>query len=258
FHFFWKKGVPVVITGLPVPEAGPRYFITNFPELKAMIENCNGVNKLGDICEILVKECFIDFRHSIDPNILWKVKDWPPQATFKDIFDRLFHSFIHALSMPDICRFDGVLNFVSHFPDNGLGLDLGKNSVPKAYVAQGTRNSNPHPGSTILHMDLTSAVNVMVWTDNIDSKPGYAIWYIFAPEDADTLHKFLCDDLGINDVGDPIHAQCVCLTPSLLERLYSSYKICPHEIRQYHRDAIFIPAGCAHQVCMQALYRRGL
>lgn len=74
FHFFWKKGVPVVITGLPVPEAGPRYFITNFPELKAMIENCNGVNKLGDICEILVKECFIDFRHSIDPNILWKVK----------------------------------------------------------------------------------------------------------------------------------------------------------------------------------------
>lgn len=130
--------------------------------------------------------------------------------------------------------------------------------VPKAYVAQGTRNSNPHPGSTILHMDLTSAVNVMVWTDNIDSKPGYAIWHIFAPEDADTLHKFLCDDLGINDVGDPIHAQCVCLTPSLLERLYSSYKICPHEIRQYHRDAIFIPAGCAHQVCMQALYRRGL
>lgn len=179
---------------------------------------------------------------------------------------------MNALPMPDICRFDGVLNFVSHFPENGLGPDLGGNSVyrfrfryvfnnytgPKAYVAQGTRSSNLHPGSTVLHMDLTSAVNVMVWTDNIDGQPGYAIWHIFAPEDANTLRKFLRDDLEINDVGDPIHAQCVCLTPSLLERLYSSYQIRPHVIKQRQGEAIFIPAGCAHQVCTQALYMSGL
>lgn len=57
-----------------MPEADPRYFIKNFPELKAMIENCNGVNKPGDTREVSVKEFFPDFGRSIDPDVLWKLK----------------------------------------------------------------------------------------------------------------------------------------------------------------------------------------
>lgn len=120
---------------------------------------------------------------------------------------------------------------------------------PKAYIAQGTKQDNDHSGSTVLHMDLTSAVNVMVWAaDMAPGEPGFALWHIFSATSSNCLREFLVSDVGYAGVDDPIHSQTVCMTPSLLDQLFSSRAVRPYTIKQYAGDAVFIPAGCAHQV----------
>ena len=64
-----------MIAGVPISNIGPQYFIKNFPKLKAEIENCCGVKEPAkDIREVFVKDFFLDFGRSIDPEILWKLK----------------------------------------------------------------------------------------------------------------------------------------------------------------------------------------
>lgn len=90
----------------------------------------------------------------------------------------------------------------------------------------------------------------MVWSKDISpSEPGYAIWQIFPASASQILREFLVAEAGYQGEGDPIHSQSICMTPSLLERLYASRKVRPFTIKQYCGDAVYIPAGCAHQVC---------
>lgn len=120
---------------------------------------------------------------------------------------------------------------------------------PKAYIAQGTKQDDEHSGSTVLHMDSTSAINVMVWSADIGPGiPGYATWHIFPAVASDALRQFLTVDMGHPFTSDPIHSQTVCMTPSSLRKLFESRGVRPYTILQYTGDAVFIPAGCAHQV----------
>ncbi|KDQ50644.1 hypothetical protein JAAARDRAFT_141671, partial [Jaapia argillacea MUCL 33604] len=48
--------------------------------------------------------------------------------------------------------------------------------------------------------------------------------------------------------GDPIHSHNIYLTPDLLHQMWETYLVRPFQIYQCLGDAIFIPAGCAHQV----------
>lgn len=99
-------------------------------------------------------------------------------------------------------------------------------------------------------MDLTSAVNVMMWAGiDTQGQPGYAEWVIFAPEDATPLRQFIRETLHFSGPGDPIHSQTVCLTPTRLWLLQERHGIRPYIIKQYQHDAVYIPAGCPHQVC---------
>ncbi len=49
---------------------------------------------------------------------------------------------------------------------------------------------------------------------------------------------------------DPIHDQLVYLDSDLRQRLYHEYGVKGWAIAQCVGDAIFIPAGAPHQVCM--------
>jgi hypothetical protein len=118
---------------------------------------------------------------------------------------------------------------------------------PKMYNAHGSKQGNRH-GSTNLHMDLTDAVNVMVWAAEKSGKPGYAVWHIFTSDVSDMLRKFLREE-GCTGSGDPIHSQTVYLTPIMLQRLATKYCVRPYTIHQHPGEAVYIPAGCAHQVC---------
>jgi hypothetical protein len=115
------------------------------------------------------------------------------------------------------------------------------------YNANGSKQDNVHHGSTNLHMDLTDAVNVMMWAALNGKKTGHALWHIF-PAVSGTLRKFLREE-GFTGHGDPIRSQSFYVTPDMLQRLEATYSVRPYAIYQHPGDAIYIPAGCAHQVC---------
>lgn len=98
-------------------------------------------------------------------------------------------------------------------------------------------------------MDLTSAVNIMLWAENcLDRTPSYAIWHIFPAHVSGILRAFLVKYAGFRGNGDPVHSQILCLMPALLDLLYTEYSVKPYTICQYPKQAVYIPAGCAHQV----------
>lgn len=100
-------------------------------------------------------------------------------------------------------------------------------------------------GSTRLHLDVTSAINLLVYTSGGDT-PG-ALWHIFLADDLGTLRGYLRSRPGRTRDDDPIHAQNVYLTPPMLDEL-RELGVRPFMVHQRLGDAVFIPAGCAHQV----------
>ena len=120
---------------------------------------------------------------------------------------------------------------------------------PKMYNAQATLQDDDHHGSTRLHLDLTDAVNIMIWAANLpDGKPGYPIWHIFAAADLPLLCLFFIEEGVFMRMGNSVYSQTICITPALLQRLSDKYGIRPYVINQYVGQAVYIPAGCAHQV----------
>ncbi len=103
-------------------------------------------------------------------------------------------------------------------------------------------------GSTALHIDVTSAVNILTYSRPSASQPNSsgAMWHIFLAKDTPALRDYL---RGRNPGGphDPIHAQQTYVTKAMLSEL-ASRNLKPFVIEQQVGDAVFIPAGCAHQV----------
>jgi len=132
-------------------------------------------------------------------------------------------------------------------------------------------------GSTRLHMDMADAFNVMVYaTDCEDGTPGYAVWDLFRAEDSDKIRAFLrkrftpgsvAMNATVNGqtqspsekaaalqlqaiaVHDPIHSQHFYLDVELRRELWEQYSVKSYRIYQRPGEGVFIPAGCAHQVC---------
>jgi hypothetical protein len=124
------------------------------------------------------------------------------------------------------------------------------------YNAHGSPFNDQHHGSTRLHLDVTSAVNIMLYAaDLTDGSPGGAIWHIFPSAAQPILREFLRTEstIGIQESGDPIHNQAIYLTPTLLQLLAERHDVRPFSIHQRPGDAIFIPAGCAHQVRLPSI-----
>jgi hypothetical protein len=107
-------------------------------------------------------------------------------------------------------------------------------------------------GSTRLHMDVADAVNTMLHAAEppTPDAPRAAAWDLFRTEDAGILRQFLRDKFSLSADGvDPIHTQQHYLDETLLAELYAKHSIKPWRVYQQQGEAVFIPAGCAHQVC---------
>lgn len=128
------------------------------------------------------------------------------------------------------------------------------NLGPKLYVAGKDVNAR---GSTPLHLDVTSAVNIMVYVSgDAPASPG-ALWHIFRAQDVTALRAYLCEMAGSELGEDPIHAQKTYVTAPMLEELRERGVI-PFQVQQRLGEAVFIPAGCAHQVFIALLWCRFL
>ncbi|GAA5929670.1 hypothetical protein JCM3775_006516 [Rhodotorula graminis] len=177
--------------------------------------------------------------------------DWPAAKDFRE-YPELWHDFMDVLPAGAITRRDGVLNISAHVPVNANPPDLG----PKGYFSEISDDGEGGNGSTKLH-----TVNILMWASDMpDGSPGVAIWDLYAAEDADKIRDFLYGHIakleGFKDadearkkVDDPIHTQRIFLSAPLRAALLASHGVRSFRILQRPNEAVFIPAGCAHQVC---------
>ncbi|KAI0069112.1 Clavaminate synthase-like protein [Artomyces pyxidatus] len=244
FRRVWKLGIPLLVTGVLDKfkiKWDPQYFIQKYQAQTCSIVECQtDANK-----RITVGEFFKMFGAYEGRTECWKLKDWPPSTDFKTAFPELYDDFSKAVPMPNYCRRDGALNIASHFPANTVAPDLG----PKMYNAMATYQTEGSKGSTRLHMDMADAVNVMLHAEpRPDGSPGVAAWDLYRAEDADKLRKFLKRRFNAALSHDPIHSQQIYLDSTLRQELFDEYKVMSYRVYQKPGEAVFIPAGCAHQV----------
>jgi lysine-specific demethylase 3 len=139
------------------------------------------------------------------------------------------------------------MNLAARFPEDLVTPDLG----PKMYIAHASSDARNGQGTTKLHLDITDAVNIMTFaaeSKTAKERGGAAVWDIFPADATDKLRTFL-RTTSSKPVDDPVLRQTFYISIPQLEQLRNEYGIVPWRIYQNPGDAVFIPAGCAHQVC---------
>jgi len=244
FEKIWSRGEPFVVTNVLRKfdlQWTPEFFISKYGKESCLILECQSDTNR----RVSVEQFFSRFGNYEGRKDSWKLKDWPSSAEFKTTFPDLYEDFSKAVPVPDYVRRDGVMNMSSHFPTNVIGPDLG----PKMYNAMASSLEEGSKGSTRLHMDMADALNVMTFASQCpDGSPGYAAWDLFRAEDSDKLRTFLKKRIQGIGVQDPIHSQQIYLDEVLRKELYDTTGVKSYRVYQRPGEAIFIPAGCAHQV----------
>jgi hypothetical protein len=113
------------------------------------------------------------------------------------------------------------------------------------YMALSSWQENDFSGSTRLHCNLSDTINIMVHSS---SPEGKVLWHIFKVSDANLVHTYIQEAFngGLRD--DPIHSQKYYLGSAHLAQLEAQHSIVPFTFYQAVGEAIYIPAGCVHQV----------
>lgn len=90
-----------------------------------------------------------------------------------------------------------------------------------------------------------------------DSLHGGALWDIYRREDVPKLKEYLIkhvaefrhfNDKPIDSVHHPVHDQVFYLDEEHKKKLKEEYQVEPWTFEQHEQEAVFIPAGCPHQV----------
>ncbi|KAK9729342.1 hypothetical protein K7432_000385 [Basidiobolus ranarum] len=174
-----------------------------------------------------------------------------------------------ALPFQEYTQRKGILNLAIRLPSMVVPPDLG----PKMYNAYGSDDGEVGVGTTPLHLDMADAVNLMVYSINpMDSEAASrenennsrtdvdvtdkhrsigAVWDIYRFQDLEKIRDFLrkyAAEIG-HPIDDPIHDQIFYLNKTLRQRLFDEYEVQGWRVYQNPGDVVFIPAGCAHQVC---------
>ncbi|KAH0808639.1 hypothetical protein GEV33_014154 [Tenebrio molitor] len=287
FQDQWKRGQPVIVSdvtrNLNKDLWNPDSFARDFGDEKNDLINCMNGNLVPNQPMRKFWEGFDHFSKRLKDDrgnpMLLKLKDWPPGEDFAEMLPSRFTDLMKVLPLSEYTHRTGRLNLASRLPDCFVRPDLG----PKMYNAYGSA-LHPSKGTTNLHLDISDAVNVMVYVGipkdgdsdehikeafrAIDEAgcdiltrrrvrdkgelPG-ALWHIYNARDADKirdlLNKVVVEKGGrLEPHHDPIHDQSCYLDGPLRERLYKEYGVEGYAIVQCLGDAVFIPAGAPHQV----------
>lgn len=261
----------------------PHAFAKEFGHIENDLVNCfNHVVLLGHKMKTFwegFEKISCRLKDAKNRPIILKLKDWPSTEDFAEVLPSRFQDLMNALPLPEYTHRNGIFNLASRLPEFFVKPDLG----PKMYNAYGSA-ATPRSGSTNLHLDISDAVNMMLYVgipeddkENAEKvaalsamdeagcceltkkrvlhdgeKPG-ALWHIFDPEDADKIRDLLnkvAKERGetIEPHHDPIHDQSWYLDDELRRRLLEEYSVIGYTIVQFLGDAVFIPAGAPHQV----------
>uniref|UniRef100_A0A8C6LUU0 Lysine-specific demethylase n=1 Tax=Nothobranchius furzeri TaxID=105023 RepID=A0A8C6LUU0_NOTFU len=233
FRECWKQGQPVLVSGIHkrlkselwLPEA----FSEEFGNQDVDLVNCRNCAIISDV---KVRDFWDGFQmiskrlqDSDGRPMVLKLKDWPPGEDFRDMMPTRFDDLMENLPLPEYTKRDGRLNLAARLPNFFVRPDLG----PKMYNAYGLTSADDRKvGTTNLHLDVSDAVNVMVFVgipkreDNQEEeaeisgykevmttieegdvdemtkrrvhegkeKPG-ALWHIYAAKDAEKIRELL-------------------------------------------------------------------
>lgn len=283
FNQRWKQGQPIIVSNvskqMKVNELwSPEAFSREFGHVRHDLIDCRRNEPLTGY-QI---KCFWDgfedaskrLTDATGQPLILKLKDWPSSEDFADSMPSRFLDLMSALPMPSYTQRNGELNLAGRLPEFFVKPDLG----PKMYIAYGLAKY-PQSGTTNLHLDVSDAVNVMVFvakekelqedvmklieasdcdelsksrvTENGET-PG-ALWHIYDAQDADKMRDLLNKvalELGmeLEPYHDPIHDQQFYLDRKLRQRLAEEYGVYGYPVLQCEGDAVFIPAGAPHQV----------
>ncbi|KAF1421759.1 Lysine-specific demethylase 3B, partial [Spheniscus magellanicus] len=266
FRECWKQGQPVLVSGVHKKLKSelwkPEAFSLEFGDQDVDLVNCRNCAIISDVkvrdfwdgFEIISKR----LRSDDGQPMVLKLKDWPPGEDFRDMMPTRFEDLMENLPLPEYTKRDGRLNLASRLPSYFVRPDLG----PKMYNAYGLITAEDRRvGTTNLHLDVSDAVNVMVYVgipigegthddevlktidegdaDDVTKqrihegreKPG-ALWHIYAAKDAEKIRELLRkvgEEQGQENPPDhdPIHDQSWYLDQTLRKRLYDEYGV-PH------------------------------
>uniref|UniRef100_A0A8D3D204 Lysine-specific demethylase n=1 Tax=Scophthalmus maximus TaxID=52904 RepID=A0A8D3D204_SCOMX len=233
FRECWKQGQPVLVSGihkrLKANLWRPEAFSEEFGDQDVDLVNCRNCAIISDV---KVRDFWDGFQviakrlqdNDGQPMVL-KLKDWPPGEDFRDMMRTRFDDLMDNLPLPEYTKRDGRLNLAARLPNFFVRPDLG----PKMYNAYGLISSEDRKvGTTNLHLDVSDAVNVMVYVGipqgdgdqdqegdlsgykevmttieegDVDEmtkrrvyeakeKPG-ALWHIYAAKDAEKIRELL-------------------------------------------------------------------
>ncbi|KAH8922964.1 hypothetical protein BT69DRAFT_197152 [Atractiella rhizophila] len=262
FREIWSLGEAVVMKRIKYDEMlwKPLELVKRYGTEECTIHDCQtGVGTQGQVGD------FLKLFGTPHANQVLKLKDWPPTQDFETSFPDLYEDFKTFVPVPDVTRKDGPLNVSAYCPENGNFPDLG----PKMYLAFKSKKGKGGKGSTQLHMDIADAVNVMTFAINEDGTTGTAAWDIFPASSSDKIREFLYHYQAANPAfgcigetaeeriadakarfDDPIHTQHFYIDEEMLKTLSQDpWNVKAWRIEQKPGEAVFIPAGCAHQVC---------
>ena len=148
------------------------------------------------------------------------------------------------------------------------------------YIAYSSIDT-PEAGTTNLHLDISDALNLIVYIGKTKQTKGHAkkmlktlektdcnreqidrfmngetpgaLWHLFRQEDADKIRNYIAMKKlqkreTILSENDPIHDQTNYLDNEALKLLKKEYDVEVYTIVQFLGDAVFIPSGAPHQV----------
>ncbi|KAI0703523.1 hypothetical protein C8T65DRAFT_709242 [Cerioporus squamosus] len=198
FHALWRHGVPIVVSGVERRLQGrwtPADFIADYGYHKIVVLDCTTDDQKTRRTNMAEFFSILSTPDSDGP--YYTLKDWPTQQDFKSACKTLYDGFCLSVPCPDLVCPNGILNLAGHSPTNYVAPDLG----PKLYAAPAAKSGT---ATTKLHMDITDAANLMVWSAASTGDIG-AYWDIFAAHSADPLRQFIRDEYSLEENGDPIH-----------------------------------------------------
>lgn len=175
FQDQWKRGQPVMVSNvsknLDKDLWHPDSFIRDFGDTKHDFVNCMTGNTVPNQYMRKFWEGFENMSKRLKDDkgntMLLKLKDWPPGEDFAEMLPSRFADLMKALPMGEYTQRNGRLNLASRLPECFVRPDLG----PKMYTAYGSA-VHPDKGTTNLHLDVSDAVNVMVYVGIAkDSEP---------------------------------------------------------------------------------------
>ena len=166
FREHWSRGVPIIVSNcdsnLDENLWKPEAFLKNFGSRTNDLVDCsrNVVLEGHQMCRFWEGfECIGKrLRDSHGQPMILKLKDWPATDDFAELLPDWFDNLLKALPLPEYTYRTGMLNLASRLPGFFVRPDLG----PKMYNAYGSALS-PRTGSTNLHLDISDAVNLMVY-----------------------------------------------------------------------------------------------